>query len=79
MPLTVQMVGSSGRWSMALNRKARAQSRNEVTLEGERVRGSSKGTGTDYDGGVPSTGSTVPTNAPMTDAATAAGSWRGPK
>jgi hypothetical protein len=37
-----------------LNRKARAQSRNEVTLEGERVRGRSYGTATDYDGGVSS-------------------------
>ena len=38
---------------MAVNRKARAQSRNEVTLEGDSDRGSSKGTGRDYDGGVP--------------------------
>ena len=34
---------------MALNRKARAQSRNDVTFEGESERGRSKGTATDYD------------------------------
>jgi len=32
---------------MALNRKARAQSRNEVTLDGERERGGAKATVTD--------------------------------
>ena len=78
VPLTVQIVGSSGRWSMALNRKARAQSRNEVTLDGERDRGGSKGTGTDYGRGVSVTG-TRSVKARATESATSAGAAAGPK
>ncbi len=41
---------------MALNLKASAQSRNEVNFDGDSERGGSKGTGTDYDRGVPAIG-----------------------
>ncbi len=58
---------------MELNRKARAQSRNEVTLEGESDRGGSKGTTTDYDGGSVTTGYNARTTDSATTAAVAAG------
>ena len=45
VPLTVQIVGGSGRCSMALNRKARAQSRNDVTLDGRQGPGGFEGHG----------------------------------
>ena len=60
---------------MAVNRKARAQSRNDVTLDGDNDRGGSNGTRRDYDEGVPS-GGTTESRMP---AATSPGRSSGPK
>ncbi len=75
VPFTVQTVAGSGRRSMAVKRKARAQSRNAVTLDGDSERGGSNGTGRDYDGGVPSWAPRAAATAP----ATTAGRSSGPK
>ena len=60
---------------MALNLKASAQSRNDVSLEGDSDRGGSKGTWTDYGRGVPAS----ELRARCTDEATRPGLCKGPK
>ena len=69
VPFTVHTVAGSGRRSMAVNRNASAQSRNDDTLDGDSDRGGSKGTSRDYGRGV----SPGDPRARMIDAATRSG------